>query len=74
MYGLRNLENSQQDLRIIRFVIDTIEIGLTVEIKLDNNLGLRLQNFCDSSWAGDPKNSVTDIIIYSLDVFFRWRL
>jgi hypothetical protein len=62
-------------LRFVNFLIDTEDLGLKVELKIEDNIKRNLKFFCVSDWAGDSdtKTSVTGFIIYLLDVPICWH-
>jgi hypothetical protein len=64
-----------EKLRVVKFVIDTKTFCLKIrpENKIKN---LSLHVFCDSDWAGDSEKriSITEFIVYLLNVPVCWRL
>ena len=53
--------------RVIKYVLDTRELGLKIEpVKMRNNNNVHIEVFCDSDYAGDKETrvSVSGYILY----------
>jgi hypothetical protein len=59
---------------VTKIAAGTKTFGLTVEPKLDDDLGRNLNIFCDIDRAGDPETriSVTGIVAYLLEGPVCW--
>ena len=61
--------------RIIKYVLDTRELGLKIEPRLSNEGKWTIEVYSDSDWAGDPddRKSVGCFIILLCGVPIAWR-
>jgi hypothetical protein len=68
-------ESYTECLRVTKFVIETKNFGLKVQPKIENYLGWNQKSFCERDWTGDPDTrvSITDFIIYLLDILICWQ-
>ena len=61
---------------MIKFVLDTEEFGLKIELKMsDDNSPWEMTVFCDSDYAGDPDTriSITGYCIFLMGVLISWK-
>jgi hypothetical protein len=70
----QNVWIQQLGIPIAKIVADTKTFGLTVEPKLDDDLGRNLKIFCDIDRSGDPETRIsgTRIVAYVLEGPVCW--
>ena len=68
-------ESYKELLRIIKYVLDTKQLGLKLKPTGERNEPWQMECFTDSDYAGDPvsRRSVTGYIIYILGVPICWK-
>ena len=61
-------------LRVIKYVLDTKDLGLKIEPTLENG-HWTVEAYSDSDWAGDPDNrqSVGSYIVFVNSVPVTWK-
>jgi len=62
--------------RVIKYLLDTKELGLKVEpVRMENNDIVQIEVFCDSDFAGDKetKISVSWYTLYLCNVPVAWK-
>ena len=73
------LRDQKEMFRVIRFVLNTVNLGLKLDPKLefdeDGNLILYLEGISDSAWASDLDNrrSITGYILYFMGCPIIWK-
>jgi hypothetical protein len=49
---------SHDMLCVIKFVIDTKDLGLKIEPKIEDEMNWNLKIFCDNDWAENPETRI----------------